>query len=74
MTELKLCPFCGGEAELIREKNKHANGKSGSVIRCKACGAKSAWQQLSHSYSCDDEAIKWWNFRYDVGGEQKCLQ
>ena len=42
MTELKPCPFCGGEAErfTIEEEDGHGN-KGGDVITCTRCQASS---------------------------------
>lgn len=41
LNELKPCPFCGGEAELIHEHRK-GWALTGSVVRCKNdhCGCK----------------------------------
>ena len=36
--ELKPCPFCGGEAELIIKDGDY--GVCGARIQCKACGCR----------------------------------
>ena len=63
MSELKYCPFCGGEAEVAYSNDNHKQ----PYIRCKfgvtenpKCPASNMYQWQFHSL---DEAIKAWNTR-----------
>lgn len=63
MSELKCCPFCGGEAEIAYSNDNHKQ----PYIRCKfgvmenpKCPASNMYQWQFHSI---DEAIKAWNTR-----------
>jgi len=38
MAELKKCPFCGGEAELVEQK--HREYASTHYVKCKICNCK----------------------------------
>lgn len=60
MSELKLkpCPFCGGEAVLM--KVTFTAGMS-YYVRCG--NGKCAVFPITKSYSTDDEAIEVWNMR-----------
>lgn len=56
MSELKRCPFCGGEAEIL----EHDNGWAiWHCIMCKNCKASQEWRK---GYT-KEEAIKAWNTR-----------
>lgn len=57
--EIKNCPFCGGEAELL-----HGVGKS-SYVMCVKCKASSEYIFSTPNLCSDDEAIKKWNERTD---------
>lgn len=48
--ELKTCPFCGGEAEIVISGGDRR-------VDCKKCGARSDW------YDTEAEAIAAWNRR-----------
>lgn len=52
-TELKPCPFCGGEADKIPRFNM---GYVGDDIKC-SCGAETP------KHLADDAAVEWWNNR-----------
>jgi Lar family restriction alleviation protein len=54
-TELKPCPFCGGEAHLERHPGR---GDMGNV-NCVDCGARSHW------FKTAPQAIAAWNLRSD---------
>ena len=63
MSELKCCPFCGGEAEVAYSNDNHKQ----PYIRCKfgvmenpKCPASNMYQWQFRSL---DEAIKSWNTR-----------
>ena len=51
MTELKPCPFCGGEAEYIERGNGHT-GLTETIVRCKSCNTK--------------QVHKWMRYRFDM--------
>ena len=54
MTEkLKKCPFCGGEAKIVRVMNDYPN----YVIQCNECRLTTKW------YADKKELIKYWNTR-----------
>ena len=59
MNELKPCPFCGGEAEIIGIKRKafRVLRVNYGYVKCKVCRASTS--------VCDDEAhaIEAWNRR-----------
>lgn len=52
--ELKPCPFCGGEAEIIDDA-------MGTISRCRCCGAENG----NGVYGAEGHklAVKDWNFR-----------
>jgi Lar family restriction alleviation protein len=52
MSELRECPFCGGEAKSIRA--------SSFAVACKECGADAGW------YSAEADAADAWNRRAPV--------
>ena len=53
MADLKPCPFCGGEAELI-ENNRYTDIHS---VMCKNCYSE------SDRYNTKENAVKAWNTR-----------
>lgn len=61
--ELKKCPFCGGDVEMIRP---FPNVKTLKVLRfiCKnpVCQAHVEFQNIAADFS-EDEAVKNWNAR-----------
>ena len=68
MTELKPCPFCGGEATPVYcnkggvyTSNILYSTKRGT-IKCKKCGIK-----LPHNYAKISRAIEVWNRRVNNG-------
>lgn len=54
MTELRPCPFCGGEARLWHPKEY---GITLGSVKCNSCGAS------TESFTDDDSAIEAWNKR-----------
>lgn len=60
MAELKLCPFCGGEAKL-----EHLC--KSSIVYCKCCRASTRSIELSPEYASDEKAIEAWNRRVEDG-------
>lgn len=59
--ELKPCPFCGGEAILAHDHT----GLGASYIRCEKCGLESVRFIKSFEVASDDQAIRFWNRRYE---------
>ena len=55
MTELKPCPFCGGEAHVVET----IHGKTLPWVRCKDCGMETPMLDT------EEEAIEAWNRRVD---------
>ena len=56
MSELKRCPFCGGEAEIL----EHDNGWAiWNCVMCKSCRVGQYWNK---AYT-KEEAVKAWNNR-----------
>lgn len=41
MTELKPCPFCGGEAQIHVLSSKYEPNRRACFVDCKICGASS---------------------------------
>ena len=57
MTELKQCPFCGGEAKLVRTWHLHH-------IVCRSCGATiGEVNEHPNDFRTRDEVIAAWNRR-----------
>ena len=71
MNELKPCPFCGGEAELIKEHECWGHGmfNTSYFVRCKKCGSegKSGSGYDKEAEQCLIEGIENWNRRADNG-------
>lgn len=58
MSELRPCPFCGGEASRVYT-DEHPRGEKKVHIECDICNAKSDWQ-FARIASADN----WWNQRH----------
>ncbi len=46
MTELKPCPFCGGEAMVVygaRRKSAYGREVTGTCVACRDCTAQMFW-------------------------------
>lgn len=56
MKEIKPCPFCGGEGEIVSE------GKWSVWVDCQSCGAEGAWVD-GNNENAEDNAINKWNMR-----------
>jgi len=64
--ELKPCPFCGGEAEPIDEKEVYTDTAYASelwIIECKICQASTSFQLTK------EDAINSWNHRTEENNE-----
>lgn len=60
MSDLKLCPFCGGEAEVLEYYLKGVANKKHFFCQCKSCGTrKKNWT----GYASRRNAITAWNTR-----------
>ena len=67
MTELKPCPFCGGEAEMLTAESMHGGYLFG--IMCNDCRSR------GDIYDNEAEAIAAWNSRADYHGyEQAAIE
>ena len=70
MTELKRCPFCGGECELdLSGDGDISYSVSMATVECKGCGASSEifhneqeWLE-GESKECINKAVAAWNKR-----------
>ena len=60
MSELKRCPFCGGEAKLVGDKYHW--------VLCDGC------QGGSHAFETVEEAINAWNTRKPLDRIVECLE
>ena len=58
MSELKPCPFCGGDSQTMR--NFDSNDKMVHVGTCNKCFARTGF------YEYKEEAIKAWNTRKEA--------
>lgn len=59
MTDLKPCPFCGGDAEIIyRESAARPPNWDKSFVQCRRCEAESNWEETI------EQAITAWNTRH----------
>lgn len=67
MSELKPCPFCGGEAEMLTAESMHDGYLFG--IMCNDCRSR------GDVYDTEAEAIAAWNSRADYHGyEQAAIE
>lgn len=58
--DLKNCPFCGGEAEMV-VYNNYNNYNHDYAVHCTKCGATvPIWRET------EEEATRQWNKRFDV--------
>lgn len=66
MVELKKCPHCGGDAEIITRYSQRTESYY-MFIRCKACGAQSrAFRSLDDQEELSPAAVNAaanWNLR-----------
>lgn len=71
ITEMKVCPFCGGKPYLERSHRAFVDGKPTKVtfVRCSVCNARSGrvnisdYEHTSHSIEAENKAIEMWNRR-----------
>lgn len=59
--ELKLCPFCGGEAVLKIKSFDIFN--NAAFVECKKCHARTDMIEASLHYTAIDRAKRFWNRR-----------
>jgi Lar family restriction alleviation protein len=66
--ELKPCPFCGGEAEVV-DINDDSQQSGGSCVTCKQCLASSALE-----FEFRETFIERWNTRAQTAPYREALQ
>ena len=59
MSELKRCPFCGGEARILTS----VFFRSDACVKCKKCGASTLVHSSASNEDAKLNAIKAWNTR-----------
>lgn len=68
--ELKPCPFCGGEVEMLTW-----GGEKARLITCDDCHFSSRLFRFEHfKENMESEAIKWWNTRADLAKPSEELE
>ena len=65
MSELKPCPFCGGEAKVVEYWLKGIANKKHYWIECKACGVRK--DNRRQGYRTRKNAVDAWNKREEMG-------
>lgn len=68
MTKLKPCPFCGGEAIVVKTES------CGRYIGCWDCGGRTEEFETDYAGSAHDKAISAWNRRADVVPVVRCVE
>lgn len=63
-SQLKPCPFCGGEAKLVTKN--HVGGLISVYATCKNCFSKTKEMIAAADYCANDEITKIWNRRAGV--------
>jgi Lar family restriction alleviation protein len=65
MSELKICPFCGGEAEILKDNECWGHGEFAKrvTIRCKKCSVRLSVSNLNSEIAIKHKAIEAWNTR-----------
>ena len=65
-TELKPCPFCGGQAKIIEHEGLVDNITDGYQVQCMTCFSSNSGASCKAGFSKDKaryEAVKLWNNR-----------
>ena len=70
MSELKPCPFCGGEAEIRTQDRPDGNTHYYVyIVRCKECRARTEDFPIAYYVHHDvEDAIEAWNRRAEAWG------
>lgn len=86
MEELKLCPFCGGLAHVMREKHITLTGDRAEIVKCHVeccdCGARGStiqykrqvegfWPTKKLEAEAAEKAAERWNRRVEAGKKGK---
>ena len=59
MTDLKPCPFCGGEAEINVKYGDYGYTPHVYFVRCKHCGVKMEMESNSYNDLSNAVVIAW---------------
>ena len=70
MSELKKCPFCGGEAKLMTSSFFAHD----AVVICKRCGGRTLTHTSSSHEDAKMNAVKAWNTRKPVDDVVEALE
>jgi hypothetical protein len=68
MSELKPCPFCGGEAKLATKAMGH--GALGAFVYCEDCCCESKSFPVRADWCANEMAANAWNRRAEDGWDK----
>lgn len=70
--KLKLCPFCGGEADIIKRKNSKLYSVGCKDLSCYAWTCLDENCDECGGYTSKESAIKDWNTRFEKELDEEC--
>lgn len=65
-TGLKICPFCGGEAQFHR---CFMSGTEYWQVSCNKCGCNTRLEKVSGEYAAKERVAAMWNSRVNKNGD-----